>query len=1039
MPFAASAADLPLFEAEYAPDDRALIAAMLDRAAVAPQRRDAIRERARAYVEAIRSAPKGAGLEDFMQEYSLSTKEGLALMVLAEALLRVPDAETQDELIEDKLGGGAWDGPDGDEGWLLMAASWGIGLGARIVRPGETPGRVLGGLVKRLGVPVVRTGARQAMQYLGYNFVLGQTIEGALDRARKGEAKGLRYSYDMLGEGARTFADAERYHRSYADAIEAIGARAQGALPDRPGISVKLSALHPRYHLRAKGAVMADLVPKLGALAKAARAHDLNFTVDAEEADRLELSLDVFAAVAADPDLGGWDGFGLAVQAYQKRAPQVIDHVIALAEWLDRRFMVRLVKGAYWDTEIKRAQERGLSGFPVWTRKAATDLCYLDCARRMLAARDRLYPQFATHNAVTLATIMELGGREGYEFQRLHGMGETLYGAAEMRETGAPVRIYAPVGGYRDLLAYLVRRLLENAANSSFVAQVADERVGDDALLAFPGEQLERLMARDAPLTHPRIAAPLDMLPGRRNSRGVEFGYKPDLRAVASAVRRWEGPGVPVTAVIGGSEAGRSGDARTSVNPATGEALGEWIVSDGAAVAAACEGAAAAFPAWNEAGPHRRAGLLRRYADVLETHQGRLIGALVREAGKTMDDAVAELREAADFARYYAGEAERVMPPRALPGPVGEANTYALEGRGVIACVAPWNFPLAIFLGQALAAMAAGCTVVAKPAPQTPITASLALGLMAEAGIPPGVCNMVLGEGAVGAALIANARVAGAAFTGSTGTARAINRALAQRDGPILPLIAETGGVNAMIVDSTALPEQVADDVIQSAFRSAGQRCSALRVLYLQEDVADRMLEMIVGAGRALVLGDPSDPDTDVGPVIDGDARERLRAHWADMKDLGREVWRGEAPDTPELADGTFFAPRIVELDAYDAPTDEAFGPILHVVRWHADDLDEVLSAIHATGYGLTFGVHSRLDGRIEDLVRRSPAGNTYVNRNTVGAVVGVQPFGGRGLSGTGPKAGGPLYLTRFCEERTVTINTAAAGGNASLIALPED
>ena len=1034
MPYTAPDLDLPLFEAEYAPEDRALIAAMLDRAAIPAGKRDAIRARALAYVEAIRSAPKGAGLEDFMQEYSLSTKEGLALMVLAEALLRVPDAETQDELIEDKLGSGTWDAPGGDEGWLLMAASWGIGLSAKIVRPGETPGRALRGLVRRVGVPVVRTGTRQAMQYLGYNFVLGQTIEGALDRAKKGEAKGLRYSYDMLGEGARTHADATRYHEAYASAVEAIGRRAGGILPARPGISVKLSALHPRYHLRSKPDVMRDMVPRVLELARAAKAHDLGFTVDAEEADRLELSLDVFGAVASDPSLAGWDGFGLAIQAYQKRAPQVVGHVTDTASALGRRFMVRLVKGAYWDTEVKQAQLRGLPGFPVWTRKSATDLCYLDCARAMLDARDRLYPQFATHNALTLASIVELGGTEGYEFQRLHGMGETLYGAAEMAETGVPVRIYAPVGGYRDLLAYLVRRLLENAANSSFVAQVADERVTDDDLLRFPGEQLEGLLAAGEPVTHPRIRQPLDLYPGRRNSRGVEFGHRDDLRAVASAVRRWRGPGVPTTAIIGGSEAGRSGETRESLNPATGEVVGEWVVSDEAAVRAACEAAARAFPAWDEAGPHHRAGLLRRYADVLETHQGRLIGALVREAGKTMDDAVAELREAVDFCRYYAGEAERLMPSREMPGPVGEANTYGLEGRGVFACVAPWNFPLAIFLGQAVAAMAAGNAVVTKPAPQTPVTASLAVGLMAEAGIPAGVCNVVLGEGQVGSWLTADPHVSGVAFTGSTGTAKAIHRALADRDGPILPLIAETGGINAMVVDSTALPEQVADDVVGSAFRSAGQRCSALRVLYLQEDVADRMLEMIVGAAKALVLGDPADPNTDVGPVIDQDARGRLNEHWAEVKERGRVVWQGTAPEA-----GTFFAPRIVELDAYDAVQAEAFGPILHVVRWHADELDQVLAAIRATGYGLTFGLHTRLDDRVKALTARPPAGNAYVNRDTVGAVVGVQPFGGRGLSGTGPKAGGPLYLTRFCEERTVTINTAAAGGNASLIALSED
>ena len=1028
--------EMPLFEAPYAPDDRALVAEMLERNPFGGDLRQRIKGRASSYVEAIRGAPKGAGLEDFMQEYSLSTKEGLALMVLAEALLRVPDAETQDELIEDKLGSGDWEAPDGDEGWLLMAASWGIGLSARVVRPGETPGRVLSGLVKRLGVPVVRTGTRQAMQYLGYNFVLGQTIGDALKRASREEARGARYSYDMLGEGARTHEDAKRYLDAYASAIEAIGKDAKGTLPARPGISVKLSALHPRYHLRCKPDVMADLVPRVLDLARAAKDHDLNFTVDAEEADRLEISLDVFGAVASDPSLAGWDGFGLAVQAYQKRAPRVVSHVTDLAASLRRRFMVRLVKGAYWDTEIKRAQERGLDGFPVFTRKAATDLCYLDCARAMLAARDRLYPQFATHNALTLATIVEMGGTDGYEFQRLHGMGESLYRGA-VREAGVPVRVYAPVGGYRDLLAYLVRRLLENAANSSFVAQVADERVTDEELLRHPQDLLAPAIAAGEAPVHPRIKAPHDLYPGRRNSRGVEFGHRPDLRSVASGVRRWEGPPVPIGAAGPGLERGSSGEARTSVNPATGEAVGEWVVSSPEVVAAAVGAAVEAFPGWDRRGPHARAGLLRRYADVLETHQSRLLGVLVREAGKTMDDAVAELREAVDFCRYYAGEAERQMAPRQLPGPVGETNTYHLEGRGVFACVAPWNFPLAIFLGQAVAAMAAGGTVVAKPAEQTPITASVALSLMAEAGIPDGVCNLVLGGGEVGQALVGDPRLAGVAFTGSTRTAKAIGRQLAEREGPIVPFIAETGGVNAMIVDSTALPEQVADDVVQSAFRSAGQRCSALRMLYVQEDVADRMIEMIVGAGRALVLGDPSDPGTDIGPVIDADARARLNEHWADVKEQGRVLWKGDLPDAAEGA--TFFAPRIIEVTRPDAVREEAFGPILHVYRYHADDLDAVMDAIGSTGYGLTFGLHTRLDGRIQEITRRAPAGNVYVNRNMVGAVVGVQPFGGRGLSGTGPKAGGPLYLTRFCEEKTVTVNTTAAGGNASLIAMTEE
>lgn len=1028
----------PEFAADYAPSDLRLVEAMLARNVFDDGLKARIFARGEKYIEAIRSAPKGAALEDFMQEYSLSTKEGLSLMVLAEALLRIPDAETQNRLIEDKIGTGAWEAPDGDEGWLLMAASWGIGLSARIVRPDETPGGVLDGLVKRLGVPVIRTGTRQAMQYLGYNFVLGQTIGGALDRAAKQEKRGYRYSYDMLGEGARTHADARRYFEAYAEAIDRIAKKAprssDAEVADRPGISVKLSALHPRYFLKNRDDLMASLVPSLASLAQQAKAADLGFTMDAEEADRLDISLDIFSHVAADPSLAGWDGFGLAVQAYQKRAPKVIQYIDDLAQALDRRFMVRLVKGAYWDTEIKRAQERGLEGFPVFTKKAATDLCYIDCAQLLLAARPRLYPQFATHNALTMATLIELGGKDGFEFQRLHGMGETLYDE-EMREAGLPVRIYAPVGGYKDLLAYLVRRMLENAANSSFVAQVADEKASMEDILAHPQDELRDLVAAGEAPVHSRIRAPLRLYPGRRNSRGAELGHKSDLRAFEVAVATFAPPERPIGSIVGGGDRDAHGKTHPITNPANLDApLGEWIEASADDVSRAVEVAASAFPAWNGLGPHARADLLRKFADLLELHRNRFIGALVREAGKTIDDALSEVRESIDFCRYYAGMAEDIMPPRDLPGPVGEKNIYSLEGRGVFAAIAPWNFPLAIFLGQITAAMASGNCVVAKPAPQTPLIGYMAVDLMREAGIPAGVCNMVLGGGAVGAWLTSDPRIAGVVFTGSTATAGLINRTLAERDGPIIPLIAETGGVNAMIVDSTALPEQVADDVTGSAFRSAGQRCSALRMLYVQEDVSDTMLEMIVGAAEAMRFGDPARFDNDVGPVIDQVARDRLDAHWRKMCEIGEVLYEG-----PEVPGGTFMAPRIVELPALDSLKTEAFGPILHVARYRADELDDVLSAIRSTGYGLTFGIHTRLEARSQEIAARAEAGNIYINRNMVGAVVGVQPFGGRGLSGTGPKAGGPYYLTRFCEERLVSENTTAAGGNASLIAMSDE
>lgn len=1025
------------FNADYAPADHRLVDEMLARNTLDDAVKNRIHTRAARYVEAIRSAPKGAGLEDFMQEYSLSTKEGLSLMVLAEALLRVPDAETQDKLIEDKLGAADWEAPDGDEGWLLMAASWGIGLSAKIVRPGETPGGVLRGIVKRLGLPVVRTGTRQAMHYLGHNFVLGQTIEDAVGRASRQEKKGVLFSYDMLGEAARTYDDAAAYFASYAAAIEVIGKRAQGRgtqLPDRPGISVKLSALHPRYFLKNRDAVMADLVPKVRQLAVSAKGYGLNFTVDAEEADRLELSLDIFAAVASEPGLADWSGFGLAVQAYQKRAPAVIRYIDDLAQRLDRQFMVRLVKGAYWDTEIKRAQERGLDGFPVFTRKVVTDLCYLDCARLLLAARPRLYPQFATHNALTMAALMEMSGGEGFEFQRLHGMGETLYNK-EVQDEGVPVRVYAPVGGYRDLLAYLVRRLLENAANSSFVAQVSDERVSTDDLLTLPQDGLRGVLAAGDKPVHPLIRDPGKLFPGRRNSRGAEFGYRVDLAAFAQAAKRFAGPKRPIGSIIGAEDYSAEGAVHPIINPADPELpLGEWIEAGQRDVDAAMAAAKGAFGPWNAAGPHARAQIIRRYADLLELHRDRFIGVLVREAGKAVDDALAEVREAVDFCRYYAGSAEELMPPQEMPGPVGETNTYSLEGRGTFVAIAPWNFPLAIFLGQAVAAMAAGNCVVAKPAPQTPLTAYLAVDLMAEAGVPAGVCSLLLGEGGLGAHLVTHPQTAGVVFTGSTATAKKINMALAERDGPIIPLIAETGGINAMIVDSTALPEQVADDVVTSAFRSAGQRCSALRMLYVQEDVADRMIEMIIGAAKALEFGDPSDLSNDVGPVIDAAAGQRLEQHFQSMAEAGTVRYVGEVPKR-----GTYFAPHIVELPTLDHLQTEAFGPILHVARYKPDELDAVLDAVAGTGYGLTFGVHSRLDYRIDALSKKVGVGNIYINRNTIGAVVGVQPFGGRGLSGTGPKAGGPLYLTRFCEERTVTENTTAAGGNASLIALSDE
>ena len=1020
--------------AAYGPPDEELAAGFLAdavRPAAAEARIDA---RATRLIAAIRARAGGVGgIEDFLHEYSLSTKEGLALMVLAEALLRVPDTATADRLIEDKLSSADFSRHEVRSDALLVSASaWALGLSARIVHAHETPQSVVAGVVGRLGLPAVRTATRQAMRLLGSHFVLGQDIAEALDRAgANGEA---RYSFDMLGEGARTARDAERYFEAYAAAIDAIG-RTGGnrALPGRHGISVKLSALHPRYEAVGRERVLRDLVPRLIALARQAKAHDLNLTVDAEEADRLELSLDVIARTLADPTLAGWHGFGLAVQAYQKRSLAVIDWIADLAAALDRRLMVRLVKGAYWDTEVKRAQERGLADYPVFTRKAMTDLCYLACARKLLAARPRLFPQIATHNALTVATVIEEAGGVGtYEFQRLHGMGEALYAALLADEPAAACRIYAPVGSHRDLLAYLVRRLLENGANSSFVAVAADPTVPIADILARP----QRWIA-DAPhARHPGIPLPKDIYgAARQNSAGVEFGDSASLARLLADLRAAAPRAAAAAPLVDGFAL--PGRRRDVISPIDGTTVGAVTEGDDAIVISAMAAATAGFPTWDAAPREVRAAALMRAGDALEHNRGRLIALLAAEGGKTLDDAVAEVREAADFCRYYAAEACHALAPEAMPGPTGEANELRYRGRGVVVCISPWNFPLAIFTGQIAAALAAGNAVVAKPAEQTPLVAAEAVRLLHASGIPPSALHLVPGDGRVGALLVADRRVAGVAFTGSTDVARAINRALAARDTAIVPLIAETGGINAMIVDATALAEQVTDDVVASSFRSAGQRCSALRLLCVQEDVADRMIEMIAGAARDLALGDPRDPATHVGPVIDAEAKGRLDRWIADADGQGRVGFRWDR-DRPLPALGTFVPPAIISLDRARDLRQEVFGPILHVVRFQANALDALLDDIAANGYALTLGIHSRIDATVARIAARLAHGNIYVNRNMIGAVVGTQPFGGSGLSGTGPKAGGPNYLRRFAVEQVVTVNTAAAGGNASLLAEDE-
>ncbi|WP_457797298.1 bifunctional proline dehydrogenase/L-glutamate gamma-semialdehyde dehydrogenase PutA [Methylocystis sp. S23] len=1009
----------PPFAAPYAPPDETFAEAFLARRPDAAVRAD-IDAKARALIRGMRAQHSAlGGVEDFLHEFSLSSREGLAVMALAESLLRVPDDATADQLIADKLAAGDFSHHESSSDTLLVqACAFALGFSARLVGQGEPRGLVAD-LARRLGLPTLRVAARQAMRLMGAHFVFGETIEDALARSQGARE---RFSFDMLGEGARSAADAERYFEAYAAAIRAIGDAAGGApLPNRPGVSVKLSALHPRYEAVSRERVLRELPPRVLELARFAKQSDLAFTIDAEEADRLELSLDVIARVVADPSLAGWDGFGLAVQAYQKRAAAVIDYAAALAEAHDRRFMLRLVKGAYWDSEIKRAQERGLADYPVFTRKAMTDLNFDACAAALLA-RSRIYPQFATHNARSVAEILARGGtRRDYEFQRLHGMGEALYAAlAERRDI--PVRVYAPVGPHRDLLAYLVRRLIENGANSSFVARAADPQTPEDALVAEPHEAL-----RDG-ARHPRLPKPPQIYqPLRANSAGVEFGDRTALAALLDEIGAARGPHEARPSVLSTKAA------RDIVSPIDGKALGRVVEADGDCAKETMSAAAEAFPQWRAAPVEARAQILERAADLIEARRGAFMALLQSEGGKTLDDALAELREAADMCRYYAGQARLVCRERRLPGPTGEDNRLRYDGRGVFVCVSPWNFPLAIFLGQVVAALVTGNTVVAKPAEQTPLIAAKAVALLHEAGVPLGALQIAPGAGDVGAALVADARAAGVVFTGSVDVARDINRALAARAGAIAPLIAETGGVNAMIVDSTALVEQAVDDVLASAFRSAGQRCSALRLLCLQEEIAPAAIHTLAGATRELRIGDPRVLGAHVGPVIDLEAKQRLDNYIHGQKAAGRVVYAGEAP-----THGTYVAPHIVRLDRVSDLREEVFGPVLHVVTWRAADFDALLKEIDSSGFGLTFGLQTRIEKRIRHVAAPAPAGNVYVNRNMIGAVVGSQPFGGFGLSGTGPKAGGPDYLRRFLRETTVTVNTASFGGDAALLSLGE-
>lgn len=1015
-----------------------------DRAAIQATAADLVR-RVR-----LRAQDRGA-IEAFMQQYDLGSEEGVLLMCVAEALLRIPDEDTADRLIRDKLGEADWKKHMGQSDSVLVNAStWGLMLTGRLVDLADDTKRNVHNAFKRLvgrvGEPVIRLAVRQAMRIMGHQFVMGRTIGEALTRSRKGDNAAYRYSFDMLGEAALTQRDADRYLKAYQDAIDAIGR--SGSFSDEiaaPSISVKLSALHPRYEHAKRERVLAELAPRLRDLAQRAKGYRIGLTVDAEESDRLELSLDVIETALVDASLAGWHGFGIVVQAYQKRAPFVIDWIAALARAHGRRIPVRLVKGAYWDSEVKRAQVEGHPGYPVFTRKPNTDVSYLANARRLLSATDAIYPMFATHNAHTIAAVHRLaqgvlpGGsvaRTSYEFQKLHGMGDDLYAEVIPADRlDVACRVYAPVGSHEDLLPYLVRRLLENGANSSFVNRISDEDVAIDDLIRDPVE----VVAAFESIPHPRIPLPVDLFRSqshdRSNSMGVNLANDAALESLAGQIRSATTTWSATPLVPGAQPAGTTIEV---TNPADRRMhVGDWLPADSATVERALANAVAAQPAWDATPAASRAAILEHAADLLEQRMPQFITLCTREAGKTIPDGVAEVREAVDFLRYYAGQARSAFVPEALPGPTGESNALQLAGRGVFVCISPWNFPLAIFAGQIAAALAAGNSVLAKPAEQTTLVGFEAVKLLHEAGIPKDVLQYLPGDGAtVGAALTSDPRVAGVAFTGSTETARAINRALAARDAAIGVLIAETGGQNALIADSSALPEQLVKDALASAFTSAGQRCSAARVLFVQADIADKVIGMIAGAMAELVVGDPALLSTDVGPVIDTDAKALLDEHAARMQGAAKFI--AEAKLGAGTEHGTFFAPRAWELQSLSQLTRENFGPALHVIRWNADQLDAVVDAINATGFGLTLGIHSRIDETVERVIQRAKVGNVYVNRNQIGAVVGVQPFGGQNLSGTGPKAGGPHYLPRFATEKTVTINTTAAGGNASLLTLGE-
>jgi RHH-type proline utilization regulon transcriptional repressor/proline dehydrogenase/delta 1-pyrroline-5-carboxylate dehydrogenase len=1028
---------------DYLADERTVLARIIPLARSGPEDARRTERTARALVEAVRANRRVAGgVDALLHEYDLSSEEGVVLMCLAEALLRVPDTATADDLIREKIGSGDWARHLGkSESLFVNASTWGLMLTGHVVRLEDAAPDRLDGYLKRLvarsGEPVIRQAVTHAVRVIGRQFVLGRTIEEALDLGQKARPQGYRHSFDMLGEAARTTPDALKYLASYSHAVAAVGEAAKGvASPlEADSVSVKLSALHPRYEFVKRARVMDELYPRLFSLAVAAKAGGIGLTIDAEEAERLELSLDIFERLAHEPALAGWDGLGLAVQAYQKRALGVLAVVEDIAQRTGRRLPVRLVKGAYWDSEVKRAQVGGHAGYPVFTRKIATDTNYLACARFMLARRDAFYGQFATHNAQTVASILTFAGEvKDFEFQRLHGMGAPLY--ERILAAGGPqipVRIYAPVGGHEDLLAYLVRRLLENGANTSFVNRLADDAAPITEIVADPVASLARLEAK----AHPRIPLPKDLYrPERANSAGLILSEPSQAEPLLAAMRASLGTRAEAAPIV---EGGMRGDGRRDVRDPADQRRIIGTVTDATPVDidAAFAAAAGAQPAWNAAGADTRASVLEAAADLYEANRAELMALIVREGGRTVANALGELREATDFLRYYASRARQEFAPQELRGPTGERNMLQLEGRGVFAAISPWNFPLAIFTGQIAAGLAAGNAVIAKPAEQTPLVGAAAVRILHQTGVPAPVLAFLPGDGTVGARIIEDARLSGVAFTGSTETAALIRKALAAKPGPIIPFIAETGGINAMIVDSTALPEQAVGDCLASAFDSAGQRCSAARLLLVQDEIADKLIAMLAGAMEELQIGDPLDLATDIGPVIDEAAREALSMQIGRLKRSARLVRELALPPGTEL--GTFLAPVAFEIGRIEDLREEIFGPVLHIARYRKNDLAEVCARINSLGYGLTLGIHSRIDEVRERIATSVRAGNIYVNRNQIGAVVGVQPFGGMGLSGTGPKAGGPHTLAAFAHERTMTIDTTAAGGNAALLMLKDE